>query len=376
MLLLIKTFKNGEKMQIKHFVSLLFYAALFNINATTQSELHPETTNQLDITTNRSPSIICGISNERFIKETIPEYVTCVNRERQIYFLENIFRSNISDANEKMKTLRENALKIITFESILGEHEPLPHITHKVWITDPNNPNQIPEITLALVKEQYLNLPDYQHLFWTNCPEELEPSFYELRKLGINFEIHHTDELARIPARNIFNAYVNQNMFAFASDIVRLQITATIGGIYTDMGWPLKREISRLLLNFDYAVNGEFFSPGIVSHNFIAAKPNNRILTSIISFFDNKEFLKYCNEKGERLTVFDVASLSGPQMMSAAFASLSDENTKLLLLTNTNYTFGRFHNHSWFGINRKFGQTDPNTANIELFKRDIFEGII
>jgi hypothetical protein len=71
------------------------------------------------------------------IKITIPSYITIKERETQTLFLSEEFNLTQEKANDNMKYLQDKAIRII--EINLENHEFI-KITHKIWLTNINNP--------------------------------------------------------------------------------------------------------------------------------------------------------------------------------------------------------------------------------------------
>lgn len=294
----------------------------------------------------------------------IPSYVSDCERLFQKYFLNNIFNVTFELANEKLFSL-ENIARSTTTDINL-----IPKITHKIWLTNPLNPYEIPEHTLNLAIKSYQNLKSedgWRHLFWTNTPSNIPLSIEKLKNEGV--EIHNIDELNTQACFKIVLAYINQHMFPFACDILRIQVVNLFGGIYTDMGWIISPNINNIISKFEYVFNGEFYDKGIISHNFIATYPESHILRFILDHLTNPaNIIHYLNING----VHSLVEVTSPRMFTAIFGALSSEHTKLLLITESEQTFTRYHHESWLG-ECKFGIRPVKNADIHKFKTDIFK---
>ncbi|MFN9001086.1 MAG: glycosyltransferase, partial [Holosporales bacterium] len=194
-------------------------------------------------------------------------------------FLKRDFLMSVADANRVMSKLHTQAEQLIKSPQI--NPAPIPAIIHKIWLTNPNNPHDIPEKQLQGLIETCQQFPDYRHILWTNYPEALKPSLKKLGDLKIGIEVRSIEELRDLPGTKIGQAYLRQNIFANATDIIRLQILARDGGIYSDMGWTVFR-LANVYDVFDAVMNTEYFDQGIVSHNVIATKANDPVIVTTL----------------------------------------------------------------------------------------------
>ncbi|MCX7337895.1 MAG: glycosyltransferase [Alphaproteobacteria bacterium] len=302
----------------------------------------------------------------------------------QEQFLKTEFNMGMDEANAKMKALREKAIKLLPLPETRDAADRIPHITHKVWLTNPTDPYDVPRKVIRGLKQTYLNLPDYKHFFWTNCPEKLAGTFATLKRAGIKLEVHHTDELLSEPGRRVFDAYMNQNLFAFACDVVRLQIVHKIGGIYSDIGWTLRSNTSRLIQNFDYVMHGNYFQAhfAAVCHAVVAANPGAKILGSICSMLDDKELLSRHMANDQLSQKFacntelyqTIVVLTWPLVITTFFAALSDPDTRLLLLLDGARTFRHLSCRSWSQKGR-FGAKTWGDCDRARIYADVWKGI-
>jgi mannosyltransferase OCH1-like enzyme len=314
-------------------------------------------------------NIIQDIPNEELIKITIPEYITVKEREMQTNFLLNEFNLSQEEANKNMHLLREKAINLIELNL---PNEEFIRITHKIWLTDINKPYEPNETTQNLVKNQYIILHehDYTHFFWTNYPNFCKQFISKWNIDCTNIQIRDVSEFENYYGYNFYNAYMNQNFFANACDILKLQVVCKYGGIYSDMGFSIKPTIYNIIKNFNIVINGEFYDIGIVSHNILGSKVReNYFYKTILEKIDNLDIIKkYCTSKKN---IFEIAKeFAGPRMLTAAISSLC-KNDKVLLIVNNEFTCERYHNHSWFGEKSKYGCNLHKNIDLIKFKNDL-----
>ena len=310
--------------------------------------------------------IFTTITNEDLIKITIPEYVTKCRKENQTLFLKNEFNTRHEDADQNMRALRERACLLVLDTSLPDDFI---KITHKVWVTNPHNKYEPNMETQNLVKKQYLNLPHYRHIFWTNDPNFCK-TFIDSWDISseINIEIRDIIEFKHYYGYRVYEAYMKQQLFANACDIVKIQVVCKYGGIFSDMGWCLKPTLEKIIKNFNIVINGEFIEPGIVSHNILGSKiVEHYLYITVLKIIDNIDKNKqyYNLLKG----VWGIVELSGPRMLTAAVSSICKDDN-ILLIVNNEYTCDRYHNHSWFGEG-KYGVRLHNNVDYKKFEHDL-----
>jgi hypothetical protein len=287
-------------------------------------------------------NILPNIDNEILISKIIPEYITQQERKMQTMFLNKEFNTTFNTANKNMGLLREKACHLIKQVNL---PEDFVKITHKVWLTNPNNPFEPNERTQELLKQQYVNLPNYKHFFWTNVPEFCK-TFIESWGFN-NVNIRNVIELNDYYANRVYSALINQNLFANACDVVKLQVVCKYGGLFSDAGWCLKSTFPSIIKNFNIVINGEFFDPGIVSHNILCSKtPEHYLYVAILKKIDDISINKFYYSLNKN--AWDIFELCGPRMLTAAVSTICKDE-KVLLVSNNEYTFDRYHNNSWFG---------------------------
>jgi len=313
-------------------------------------------------------NIIEGISNTELIKITIPSYITIKERETQTLFLSEEFNLTQEKANDNMKYLQDKAIRII--EINLKNHEFI-KITHKIWLTNINNPYEPDNRTQELIKQQYLNLPKGIHFFWTNYPEFCKKFILKWNiDNNINIQIRDVSEFKTYYGYTVYQAFLNQNLFANACDILKLQVICKYGGIYSDLGFSIKSDIYKIIKNFNIVINGEFFEPGIVSHNILCSNIKEHYLyKTILKKIDNVNIRKKYYNKIKN--IWGIIELVSPRMITAAISSLCyDNDDTVLLIVNNEFTSDRYHNNSWFG-EVKYGCKKHEDINYINFENDL-----
>ncbi len=133
-------------------------------------------------------------------------------------------------------------IKFLESKEQINGTEPLQVIdkhTHRMWLTNPHEPQEVPLSRLrnyAHSLEFYRGL-SYTHHFWTNDPELIPETIALIELFSLPVIIHSISEIEdSFIQKDLFHKLFNDNLFSFASDIVRQELIVLFGGIYADIG--------------------------------------------------------------------------------------------------------------------------------------------
>lgn len=153
-------------------------------------------------------------------------------------------------------------------------------IIHQIWI----GPYEMPDREKYFVSQVKEKNPDFEHILWTNDNlPELPPKIKE------KYQYHY-----------------DQEVYAFAADVLRIFLIREYGGIYIDVDWNCHKGFSDLNLeNYngliiyhnEYTTGNECF--GSKKGGYIEFMYQNILLTSISDthtpYWFNSELKKYYN---------------------------------------------------------------------------------
>lgn len=287
----------------------------------------------------------------------------------------SIYGMSLAEANERIDNLRLRAIENILSDeyaqtdiTVDGEF----NITHKVWLTNPDNPAPFNSDILGNLIQTYKSLDRYRHIFWTNYPDILLDAFKAIESEGITLEVHHVDELENTPGKTLLDTYMKNNMFAFASDILRLQILCNYGGLYSDCGWIIDKNITKIIGNFDYVITS--FGGVSAGHAFMFMKKGNNVCKAMLSKIDDPEFMKLYIYS---YIIWNVIELVDPKMLTTVLAALPDLNTKFLILNPGKHTYREMRLSTWFDKSGKFGNNPVSEfdKHVKKFIADYEEGL-
>lgn len=303
--------------------------------------------------------------NDSVINAIIPPYNTQKCAKYHESCLHDIFGNTFESANEILKKMRNNAIKLI---KINNTDSHVNKLTHRIWITNKNNVFKPNREFMDAMRENYKNLADYEHYIWCNVFSVGAEIVADLNLPKLNIKVKDLGEFKNYHGSKLFNAVMNQKIYACACSIARVQIVHKYGGLYSDIGWVFKPQITNIIKNFNLMINGETHKElaGIISHNVFYAKNTNHILFDTILKLtdDSATTTKFYNKYGYR----GVTLLVSPYLIMAAIPSICP-NELFLSITNTDYTFSRLHSHSH--INGKFGSNTYSNADVKKFCCDM-----
>jgi mannosyltransferase OCH1-like enzyme len=297
----------------------------------------------------------------------IPPFFYNNEEKTKIFFL-NLFNTNNEQAKIILEEMREKCLKLIRSES--QKNEKVNKLTHKIWLTDNKNGKIPNELMLYLLKRQYSELNDFKHYLWVNN-EEIGKEILKLIDCpDLDIELRNINEFYNYKGRKVFDIFLKHKLFANACDIARIQIIHKYGGLYSDFGWAMTKNIPQYINNFDIMFNGETaLCKGYISHNVIYSFNEKHIIfDKMVSYLEDKQFLIEFIKNKNGFCIIEIVS---PRFIMAAIPGLC-KNDKLITLVNHELTFSRQHNSSH--QNGSFGSNTINTC-MEIINNEIKEYI-
>ncbi|MDP2194042.1 MAG: hypothetical protein Q8K36_05910, partial [Alphaproteobacteria bacterium] len=126
----------------------------------------------------------------------------------------------------------------------------IPPIIHRVWLTDHDDPQEVPLDKLENYSHSVHQFSDteFRHIFWCFNPDDIPETIRILRTFSPSVEIHTIDEVvSKFICAPLINKLLRDKLFGFASNIIRKEILYQWGGIYNDIGLRQEIDISKLL---------------------------------------------------------------------------------------------------------------------------------
>lgn len=291
-----------------------------------------------------------------FLRELIPPMVELNGRHCTVkqYFY-NLLKIKETDSHIRLNALRNKSLKLVKNSILNNNSNNINKLSHKIWLTSSENPQPPSKDILDLLKIHYNELSDYKHIFWTNNINFCKKIIDNLMLSNINIQIKNINELSDLNGFIYVDILIKNSAYAFACDICRIMVIYKYGGIYSDIGWYMKKYISYMLNDADLMFNGEKecgWAEGVISHNVIYAKePKNLIFENMLKYFTIKENILWYCKKYDVSILNSILSYVSPRFIMVVLGEYPDKN--IVVVTDNKLTFHRHHtqsyNHGTFG---------------------------
>lgn len=215
---------------------------------------------------------------------------------------------------------------------------------HRIWLTNLDNPCEIDEKNLENIINTY-NIYDNSYypwkiILWLNTNKVTKTIKY-LKDECPNIDIRIISENELKFAKKIYDSFMKDNLYASASDILRLNVLYIYGGIYLDLGIIFTKDISNLYLESDrifyYDKNGEID----ISIQSCKYKMNDPMYLRLLTFLDSDGWRKYNYVPSVRQIIF-----TGREYIQLLLES-QFYNSKVLLLYDT-FCIRRKSLSSWY----------------------------
>jgi hypothetical protein len=281
-----------------------------------------------------------------------------------------------NDANDGLAYLHTCSREILENLTIPdAESSPgIPLVTHRIWLTDNNNPSAIPEEHIRHYIESVRQLNNlgcgWKHKFW--CWQKNQITTETLRLFeaeGIEIvEMNTAAYLTNFQAMHFVHAAIDHGLYTLAGNILRNNILLFEGGLYMDMGTEILLNPTPLMKKSDIFAHlrkGRTDKKAWwIDHDFMAAKPHNPI---------NRLFLERIARLHKLVANAEVTNFfNNPRMMhcwtnarllTELFCLFSEEhNLKAVMLPDANSFFGAHHLTSWYGGGEKSCRDIDNTT--------------
>jgi len=126
----------------------------------------------------------------------------------------------------------------------------IPTITHRIWLTDHEQPQEVPADKLEHYQASlhHFTDPAGRHMFWCFNPGDIPETVRILRTFNPPVEIHTIAEVSgNFKCTPLINKLLSDKLFGFASNIIRKEVLFQLGGVYNDIALRQECDISPIL---------------------------------------------------------------------------------------------------------------------------------
>lgn len=245
----------------------------------------------------------------------------------------------------------------------------IPFLHHRAWHTSEKTPRQIPDHIL----EKYINSmkvmhaanESWQNIFWCNKKDLIQPTISKLTDACPWVEVREVKDLPNFIGKKYYDLLMSDNRYTNANDIFRLSLIHAMGGIYLDLGFEVKNDISCWLHTYDGIVS--MYSTGAIDHHVLGMAPLNKFTESYLRRLQNPESIsKKLISKWSSEPYFQQHLFFGASGFLVDILERATEADKFLLVPEENPFIKRNAMQSWFSGN-SFGNTPVERSTINMF---------
>lgn len=183
------------------------------------------------------------------------------------------------------KKLKKTIVSLPDRKGGLITKKPIPRIMHRVWLN--SKKSVIPEEKyLATIKATCQNLgKDWQHIIWVNNSETkktLDSYYKNIKNLKV-VDIRY--DFSPLMLGDNIDKLIQDGKLAFACDQLRLELIYQYGGLYGDVGFHFKHNISDIIFDCDYMFilgHGLFFQ-----NSFFGSNPQDPLFRLLLEVNKN-----------------------------------------------------------------------------------------
>lgn len=201
---------------------------------------------------------------------------------------------------------------LIVFEKLYEQYHPaqitpdekprIPKIIHQIWLG-----SRLPAAFKRWQESWLATHPDWTYILWTDTEQIHSP---DLAAIYPHYRQRLAHELMPLYNQDLYNLAPN---YGAKSDILRIEILRTFGGVYIDMDIECIESLAHLHHCYD-------FYAGIEALEFLWLSLNNGIIGSIPHHPILEEYAARIHEqKTINASVFDTQSKTGPLAFTRAF---------------------------------------------------------
>jgi len=276
-------------------------------------------------------------------------------------FFTNVYEKMFSTTVDAVRTKRTKLLqRTRAVLDVLNEKQskrlnPIPYLTHRIWLTSNETPYEVPNDRLEMYFEslKQLKAAKWVHHFWCLNPDKIPKTIKILEQSGCDIQVHSLEEiLPAMRGKDIFWRLYGGKYYTAASDVLRFNIVNLKGGLYSDFGVEYATDLTPYVERFDYLFGQEGFIAGT---SFLAATKNSVVISNLLRFLDG------LNRVPAAFRNFGDGVVTPPWTALGILTVMMDIHTRetdriLPCPYGVDYLVKTNHMASWLGAG-KFGQT-------------------
>jgi FkbM family methyltransferase len=223
--------------------------------------------------------------------------------------------------NSIIEHRHENMFNMIGQEFQMQEMEKIPYLAHYIWVNNDNKKTYLNEDAEKILNYNFNMLSSslWSHYLWIN-----KSSFNHAKTIkmfeSLGGKIKFIEDLpSYYLVSQVIESAISLNSFGQASDYLRFTILKDFGGLYLDIDYQLKQDVSILNNILDFYASTESWKADFLSTSMIAAKTGHPIIDGAIKY--STELMDDYNCEYDPK---DTSILTGPGSISLAYFKYSN----------------------------------------------------
>lgn len=151
---------------------------------------------------------------------------------------------DVLTAKSRIRTLIDQAQLVAAQESAQAANSHpvnwIPKTIHRIWLTDPETPAEPPTkyIDKLIADARAYKADGWSHYLWVQDEQLIPQTREKIHVAGGNISLVAIQSRLSLAGAwaEVYNAFLRDRKFPFASDILRMKILHDFGGVYADMG--------------------------------------------------------------------------------------------------------------------------------------------
>lgn len=229
----------------------------------------------------------------------------------------------------------------------------IPKLTHKVWLTNENNPTPPSDRFIEIVSDFYSDFDScYEHIIWVNSPEikkilekKINIDNLSVRLLAKQDNILYWKGVKFELSENIVNL-IDDSKFAFACDHLRIELLYLFGGIYSDWGIRFRYPIQEYFNYFEYTfILGD---GGFYQNSLMASNENSDLFYKLVKLLKTPKAMA-----SQFLTSFNAETegwLAAGPAITILLMLVTNKHTKVLTLLGNENSIKWAAQKSWYTV--------------------------
>jgi len=170
----------------------------------------------------------------------------------------------------------------------------VPKLVHRIWLTDPRAPAEPPRASVQkwIDEASSYSSRGWRSWFWTVDPFLIPNTSAMIKHSGAPIELRSFEQETSTgePWEDNFRRLLADRKFPFASDLLRMKLLLTYGGIYADMGARFRniKFMDIVRDQFDYAF---VFWKTLFFQNSLMMMPQNSLVARLFIEIANDPYL-------------------------------------------------------------------------------------